>query len=119
MDKTPQYFAEVIDGIVKRVLVVSQEFINSCKLGDPKNWIETKMDGSINNKYAGKGDEFHKDLDAFISKKPFTSWTLDTVKKEYVAPVEKPIEKAGEMLSWNEKDKKWDKVVLSETLISK
>lgn len=112
------YFAEIENGIVKRVIVASQEFIDSGKVGDPKNWVETKKNDP-NEKYAGIGDERHEDIKAFVSPKPFESWILDTVKKQYKAPVEMPLLAENETAKWNEKDKKWDKVVLSETLISK
>ena len=36
------HFAEIDnDNIVQRVLVVDQDFIDSGKLGDPNNWVQT------------------------------------------------------------------------------
>ena len=36
------HFAEIDkDGVVQRVLVVEQDFIDSGKLGDSNNWIQT------------------------------------------------------------------------------
>jgi hypothetical protein len=52
------YFAQVTDGIVTTVHVVSYNFIvaNPDRYGDASNWIETFLDGSQNGKYAGIGD---------------------------------------------------------------
>lgn len=107
-----QYFAEIENGIVKRVIVADQSFINSGKVGDPKNWVETKIDGS--EKYAGIGDERHEDLKAFVSPKPYPSFVLDRVKKEYVAPIAKPT-KEGVLQTWDEQTLNWKEVALPMT----
>lgn len=109
-----QYFAEIENGIVKRVIVADQEFIDSGKVGDPKNWIETFID-SPTEKYAGIGDERHEDLKAFIFPKPYASFVLDTVKKQYVAPIAKPTEKEGVIHNWDEKTLSWKEVALPMT----
>jgi len=106
-----QYFAEVTNGIVQRVIVVSQETINSGIFGDPLNWVETKID-SLTEKYAGIGYERHEDLKDFVAPKPYPSFILDRIKKEYVAPIEKPIDKAGVYTKWDEKTLSWKEVAL-------
>ena len=74
------HFAEVENGIVKRVIVAEQDFIDSGAVGDPKNWVETsyntqagvhKLGGTpLRKNYAGIGYTYGKDLDAFIPPKP-------------------------------------------------
>lgn len=81
------YFAELDkNGEVLRVLVVTQDFINTGKLGDPKNWVETKIDGSVRKNYAGKGYKYDKTLNAFIPPKPKLNWVLDPVKAQWKDP---------------------------------
>ena len=78
VSQEPTYFAEIDgNGIVLRVLVVSKAFIDSGKLGDPKNWIETTIDGSKKKNYAGKGYTYRKEIDAFVAPNPDTSATLN------------------------------------------
>lgn len=76
----PTHFAEIdADGTVLRVIVASQEFINSGAVGDPANWIPTNPDGSIRKNYAGKGYTYDKAHDAFIPPKPSVPVYLDEV----------------------------------------
>lgn len=91
------YYAKIENGVVVQVIVADQAFVDA----QPGTWVETKKDGSIRSKYAGIGDEFHEDLDAFVTKKMYPSWSLDPVSKEYKAPINKPS---------NGKDYEWDEV---------
>lgn len=105
------YFAEIENGIVKRVIVADQEFIDSGKVGDSKTWVETSTDGSIRKNYAGIGYIYDKNLDAFIPPKPYTSWVLDKEKGQYKAPKDSP--KDGKDYCWNESTKEWKEFKLS------
>ena len=40
-------------------------------------WVQTSYNGNFRKNYAGIGYRYDDDLDAFISPKPFTSWTLN------------------------------------------
>lgn len=72
------YFAEVDkDGTVKRVIVADQEFINTGKVGNPSNWVQTYTNGFKRKNYAGIGHTYNKTRDAFISPKPHPDATLD------------------------------------------
>src|SRR3990167_38151 len=83
----PTYFAEIDkNGKVLRVIVITQEVLNTGRWGDPKNWVETKMDGSLRKNYAGKGYDYDKTLDAFIPPKPTTNWVLDEEKDRWYDP---------------------------------
>lgn len=69
----PTYFAELdSNGKVLRVIVITQEMLNTGRWGDPKNWVQTYMDkdGKVNpkGKYAGKGDTFDKNSGKFNEK---------------------------------------------------
>jgi hypothetical protein len=59
------YAAQIIDGIVIRVLVVPS--IQWCEQNEGGEWIETYYNGSQRGKYAGIGDIYDADLDEFTS----------------------------------------------------
>jgi len=80
------YFAEVINDKVIRVIVADQDFINSGKVGDPKNWVETFMDGSKRDNYAGIGDTYDEIADAFITEKKSPLWILNTATYRWIVP---------------------------------
>lgn len=76
---TATYFAEVDkSGTVLRVIVASQEFIDSGVVGDPSAWVQTDINGGIRKNYAGKGYVYDKDLDAFVPPKGDANDTFDT-----------------------------------------
>ena len=82
------HFAEIDNqGIVLRVIVADQDFINSGLVGDPKNWIQTSyntqggkhsMGGNpLRKNYASMGFIYDKVRDAFIPPKPSSGALLD------------------------------------------
>ena len=104
-------FAEIKDGKVLRVIVVApkdapdeSKGIAFCKKLLGGDWKQTYPDGSNRKHYAGIGYTFDKDKDAFISQKPYASWTLD-VDCNWKAPVEMP--KDDKMYSWDEDKLEW------------
>ena len=58
--------------------------------------------------FAGVGYKYDQTRDAFISKKPFNSWTLNETTCQWEAPVVKPND--GQRYSWNEENQTWDLV---------
>lgn len=87
---TPSYFAEIdSSGVVLRVIVADQAFIDSGAVGNPSNWIQTSMEGTVRKNYAGVGYTYDTNLDAFIPPKPSPDATLDEVKGDWKLP-EKP-----------------------------
>ena len=100
------YFAEIdAQGIVKRVIVIDAATLATGKWGEPKNWRETKMDGSLRKNYAGVGHKHDAQLDAFVPPKPFPSWTLDEATARWKAPVAMPAD--GKPYSWDESTGLW------------
>ena len=67
------HFAEIDNGIVKRVLVIEsseehrgQEFLaNDLNLGG--TWIQTSYNGNFRGKFAGIGDIYDSELDIFYT----------------------------------------------------
>lgn len=96
-------FAKIEKGIVTDLIVAEQKFIDSGAVGDPKQWIETAMDGSIRKNYARIGDTFDEKLDAFVAPRKFNSWTLDEQKAKWVPPMPKPNVDS----KWDENTGRW------------
>jgi hypothetical protein len=119
------HFAKVIDGIVETVHVVDQDFINSGKLGDSNNWIQTSYntrggvhyapdsnepDGGIalRKNYAGIGYIYDVGRDAFIPPQPYPSWKLDEDTCQWNAPTPYPDD--GKKYAWDEDITNWKEV---------
>jgi len=116
------YFAKVINGIVETVHAVDQDFIDSGKLGDPNNWVQTSYntrngvhyapnsdtpDGGIalRKNYAGKGYTYDVTRDAFYEPQPYPSWTLDDDTCHWNAPVAYPDD--DKIYIWDEDNTQW------------
>ena len=119
------HFAKVIDGIVKTVHVVEQDYIASGKLGDPDNWVQTSYntrggvhyapnsnepDGGIalRKNFAGKGYTYDKTRDAFIEPKLYPSWELNEDTCQWNAPTIRPDD--DKHYRWDEENQAWDLV---------
>tara|TARA_Y100000310_G_C20444132_1_gene697509 strand:+ start:487 stop:795 length:309 start_codon:yes stop_codon:yes gene_type:complete len=97
------HFAEIKDGVVQRVIVAEQDFINSGLVGDTFNWVQTSYNNNFRNKFAGVGDTYDKVNDVFIEPQPYPSWTLDS-NYAWQPPIPRP----GGNLRWNENTQTWD-----------
>ena len=119
------HFAKVIDGIVETVHVVEQDYIDSGKLGDPDNWVQTSYntrggvhyapnsnepDGGIalRKNYAGKGYTYDKTRDALIEPKLYPSWELNEDTCQWNAPTIRPDD--DKHYRWDEENQAWDLV---------
>lgn len=110
------HFAEIDNNnVVTRVLVVADEHEkNGAKyladeLGLDGRWIQTSYNNRIRNKFAGVGDIYDEEADAFIPAQPYPSWVRDGLN--WKAP--KPLPKNGNF-DWNEELGDW--VAIGETL---
>ena len=100
------HFAEInSDGIVQRVIVAEQDFINSGLVGDSFNWVQTSYNGNFRKNYAGSGYTYDKTRDAFIAPQPYPSWTLVEATCQWEAPTAYPDD--GEMYQWDEDTTAW------------
>ncbi len=103
------HFAEIDkDGVVQRVIVAEQDFINSGVVGDSFNWIQISYNENFRKNYAGPGCTYDKGKDAFIPTKPstFNSWTLNEDTCKWEAPVPYPDDNSIRV--WNEDTEAWD-----------
>ena len=99
------HFAEIKDGVVQRVIVSEQDFINTGLVGDSFNWVQTSYNSNFRKQYAGEGYTYDKDNDVFVMNQPYPSWTLD-VNHDWNPPTPKP---DGDFI-WNESTQAWDEV---------
>jgi hypothetical protein len=105
------HFAQIDENnVVIQVIVIEQDVIDTGAFGDPTTWIQTSYNNSFRNTYAGIGYEWHEELNAFISPKPFNSWILDTNTCSYIAPKPYPIDDKTYM--WIEQTFEWIEITL-------
>ena len=121
------HFAEIIDGIVARVIVVNNADTASNGVEDGAigaafcaallggTWVQTSYNtsGGVNSaggtalrkNYAGIGYSYDAGRDAFIAPQPFASWLLDKSTCRWAAPVPMPAE--GGPWQWDEATLSW------------
>ena len=68
------------------------------------NWVQTSYNNNMRVRYAGIGNTYDKDLDAFIAPKPYPSWLLGPDTNWY-APVPYPTD--GKYYTWDEATLSW------------
>jgi hypothetical protein len=110
------HFAEVIDGVVERVIVAdSQEW---CETNLGGTWVQTSYNTRgnqhpegrpLHKNYAGIG--FTWDGTGFAEPKPFASWTKNTESYLWEAPTPMPVEE-GKLFTWDEPTVSWVELVL-------
>ena len=121
------HFAEIVDGIVLRVVVVNNADTASNGIEDSATgaafchnllggeWVQTSYNtsGGVNSaggtalrfNYAGIGYAYDTARDAFIPPKPYPSWVLDEATCLWGAPVAMP--SAGGPWAWDEYTESW------------
>ena len=108
-----------IGNIVEKVEVVSNDiatteqagvdFLNNL-YGTRDVWKQTSYNNNIRKNFAGIGYKYDQTLDAFISPKPFNSWTLNETTCLWEAPVamSKTELEDNQYYSWNESILNWE-----------
>ena len=113
------HFAKVKDGIVIKVIVAEQEFIDDLVETEPGTWIKTSYNTrggihyepnsntqsadqtkALRKNFAGIGMTYDETRDAFIPPKTFASWTINETTCLWDPPVTYPTD--GETYIWNE-----------------
>jgi hypothetical protein len=75
--------------------------------GNDTNWKQTSYNGNFRFRYAGVGYSYDETLNAFITPKPYNSWTLNSTTADWEAPITKPEltqeqEDSGYLYYWDE-----------------
>ena len=89
------HFAKLDDNnVVLQVIVVADEHEENgeqwCHEFAGGRWKQTSYNGTIRKNYAGIGYIYDEQKDAFISPKPFASWTLNEDTCQWQSPNPKP-----------------------------
>ena len=107
------HFAKIVNGIVEKVIVAEQDFIDT-QMGQ---WIQTsyntyggvhKLGGTpLRKNYAGIGMTYDRGRDAFYESKPHNSWSLNEDSCLWEAPIAIPNDGKSydldeDSLSWKE-----------------
>jgi hypothetical protein len=71
-------------------------------------WVQTSYNKNFRKNCAGIGYTYDEDRDAFIPKKPYTSWLLNEDTCLWEAPVALP--DTENRYTWNETTTTWDLV---------
>ena len=109
------HFAEINNnGIVLRVIVAEQDFINSGTVGDSFNWVQTSFNHNFRKQFAGKGFTYDKVNDVFVRPQPYPSWTLNETTCKWEAPVAYPDD--DKVYNWDEENQTWVVFVLPDPL---
>lgn len=108
------HFAEVINGVVDRVIVADSK--QWCENTYGGTWIQTSYntvggvhkDGGtpLNKNFAGPG--YTWDGIGFAAPKPFASWTLNEDSYLWEAPTPMPTD--GKIYTWKESTLSWVEV---------
>jgi|TARA_R110002012_G_scaffold195015_1_gene363255 hypothetical protein len=100
------HFAKInSNSIVTEVIVSEKDFINSGLVGDEFLWVQTSYSGSFRKNFAGVGNTYDKTRNAFISPKPYPSWTLVENTCQWTAPSAMPDN--GKTYDWDEDTTSW------------
>ena len=83
------------------------EYLN--KLHNYPFWKYYAKDGLVRKRSAAIGYTYDEDRDAFISKKPYTSWVMNEAICDWEAPILIPDD--GKKYNWNESTTSWDEIV--------
>ena len=99
----------VVNEVLHDANGVEQENIGIDFLTKLTGWSirkQTSYNANFRKNYAEINGTYDEDKDAFIPKKPFSSWTLNEETCRWEAPVVKPDD--GQMYNWNEENQQWD-----------
>ncbi len=113
------HFAKIDDNNkVIRVIVVSEEYVNSGRLGDLSNWIQTSYNthggkhltggNPLRKNFAGVGYTYDKTRDAFIPPHYHPSWVLNEETCLWECPVPHPNKGVTDISEYDGKDYIWD-----------
>lgn len=112
------HFAEIIDGIVERVVVAETKEWCEANLGG--TWVQTSYNTQggvhtsggtpLHKNYAGIGYTF--DGVGFAAPSPYPSWTLNQETYLWESPTSMPTD--GKNYTWNEANLEWVEITVSE-----
>jgi hypothetical protein len=101
------HYAKIDDNnIVTQVNVVDEEFFAANPERYEGIWIQTSYNNNIRKNFAGIGDTYDPERDAFIAPKPFDSWILNEETCQWEAPTPYPTD--DKRYVWNDNRGEWE-----------
>jgi hypothetical protein len=91
----------LVDGVEQESKGI--EFITQL-MGDG-TYVQTSYNNNFRKNYAGTSYSYDAERDAFISPKPYDSWSLNEDTCLWVPPV--PMPEDGKAYQWNEESQEW------------
>ena len=77
--------------------------------GKDTRWVQTSYNDRIRKNYAYKGCKYDEARDAFLTPRPFKSWTLNEETCRWEPPIPEPEPPMdGSMYLWDESRLRWD-----------
>lgn len=73
--------------------------------GEDKIYKQTSYNNNIRARYAVIGGTYDPNLDVFLLPKPFPSWSIDPITKDWAAPIPEPND--GNTYYWDEENMIW------------
>ena len=102
------HFAEILDGVVQRVIVVHDndeangaQFCHDLLGGE---WLQCSYNNRIRKQYPSAGFTYDDVADQFVAPQPYASWTLDA-NNDWQPPT--PMPSSGGPYRWSEEDLEW------------
>ena len=105
------HFAKVVNNIVTQVIVADQEWVDALD----GEWVQTSYntqggvhllgDTPLRKNYAGIGNTYDSDRDAFYAPQPFPSWTLNEDSCIWEPPT--PMPEDDKFYAWDEDSLSW------------
>ena len=100
------HFAEILDGVVQRVIVVHNndeangaQFCHDLLGGE---WVQCSYNNRIRKQFPSAGFTYDDVADQFVTPQPYESWTLDA-NNDWQPPKPKP----DGTYYWNERQQEW------------
>jgi hypothetical protein len=89
---------DCLDGDGNESEIIGASFLKQV-FGPDTNWVQTSYNASFRYNYAGIGDIWDPDADAFYQPQPHDSWTLN---EEFLWEAPEPYPSDGELYAWDE-----------------
>tara|TARA_R110000765_G_C18456294_1_gene549122 strand:- start:73 stop:429 length:357 start_codon:yes stop_codon:yes gene_type:complete len=113
------HYAKVENTLVTQIIVAELEFFDTFVDASPGKWIQTSyntyggvhLEGGtpLRKNFAGIGSTYDATRDAFITPKPYPSWTLVEATCQWTAPTVMPDD--GKKYDWDEDTTAWVETV--------
>ena len=108
------HYAKVLNGVVTKVIVADQDFIDNMVEQEAGEWIQTSyntlggehLDGGtpLRKNFARVGSTYDETRDAFYDPSPYPSWTLDENSCTWQPPTPHPDDG---VYRWDEETTSW------------